>query len=239
MNLNDIKKYVINLKRRPERLDHIKKEFDYIGWEFERFEGIDLNSHEGCAQSHISIIKIAKENNLEQVAVFEDDIFFMPYSKSFISLLNESFKNLEFGVINLCMSIHRPLNRSEKNDLFLDLTNLPPKDIEKHRGIFGTGIIIYHKNVYDDVINIEPQKAIDEHLDRNIYPRYQSYSTILPVSCQVSNYSDVSGDYYNNFYTQTYNFNSYTPHKLPKSYESFEHVKSIRDINEINIKTLI
>jgi GR25 family glycosyltransferase involved in LPS biosynthesis len=69
MNLNQIKKYVINLNRRPERLEHIKKEFEYIGWDFERFEAIDLNSYEGCLQSHISIVKKAKQEGLEEIEI--------------------------------------------------------------------------------------------------------------------------------------------------------------------------
>jgi hypothetical protein len=239
MNLNQIKKYVINLNRRPERLEHIKKEFEYIGWDFERFEAIDLNSYEGCLQSHISIVKKAKQEGLEEIAVFEDDIFFMPYSKSFIPLLNNIFEDIKYGVVNLCMSIHRPLDISKEYNLLLDLTNLPPKDEQKHRGIFGTGIIIYHKSVYDDIINYEIQKAIDEHLDRNIYPKHQSYSTILPFSCQLANYSDVSGGFYNNYYLQTYNFNGYTPHKLPTSYQTFEYVQDLREKNDVDIKTLI
>ena len=67
---NKTKKYVINLKKRPERLELIKKEFEYIGFnDVEVFEGIDLNSHVGCALSHLEIIKKAIEEDLENVIV--------------------------------------------------------------------------------------------------------------------------------------------------------------------------
>ena len=141
-----VKKYVINLKKRPNRLEHMVKEMNYMGFNFEVFEGIERNSHEGCALSHIEIIKIAKEQNLDKVFVMEDDIFFMPYAKSLLIDLEKTLEIVDYGVLNLNMSIHRPLNVSDKSNLLLDLTNLPPKDENKHRGIFGTGFMVYTKN---------------------------------------------------------------------------------------------
>ena len=60
--LSNTKKYIINLKKRPNRLEHIIKEMNYMGFDFEVFEGIEKDSHEGCALSHIEIIKIGKGN---------------------------------------------------------------------------------------------------------------------------------------------------------------------------------
>jgi GR25 family glycosyltransferase involved in LPS biosynthesis len=47
MKFADIPKFVINLDRRPDRLESITKEMEYIGWDFERFAGIDTNSYMG------------------------------------------------------------------------------------------------------------------------------------------------------------------------------------------------
>ena len=124
-----VKKYVINLKKRPNRLEHMVKEMNYMGFNFE-------------------IIKIAKEQNLDKVFVMEDDIFFMPYAKSLLIDLEKTLEIVDYGVLNLNMSIHRPLNVSDKSNLLLDLTSLPPKDENKHRGIFGTGFMVYTKNMY-------------------------------------------------------------------------------------------
>ena len=52
MNINSIKKYIINLKRRPDRLEHSRKEMEYMGWDFIAFEGIDKKSYIGCGLSH-------------------------------------------------------------------------------------------------------------------------------------------------------------------------------------------
>ena len=236
---DNIKKYVINLKKRPNRLEHMVKEMNYMGFDFEVFEGIERNSHEGCALSHIEIIKMAKEQKLEKVFVMEDDIFFMPYAKSLFIDLENILESVDYGVLNLNMSIHRPLNVSDKYNLLLDLTNLPPKDVDKHRGIFGTGFMVYTEKMYDEVDKYDSMYAIDEFLDKHIYPKYQSYSTVLPSCCQLNNESDVSGGFYNNFYTQSYNWNVYSPIKIPMSYTDQDNVMKIRGDNDINYKSIL
>lgn len=233
----ETEKYVINLKKRPERLENMVKELNYMGFNFNIFEGIDMNSHVGCAMSHLEIIKIAKEKNLDKVIVFEDDIFFMPYAKSLISDLDKELENIDYSVLNFNLSIHRPLNLSEKSELLIDLTNLPPKE-EKHRGIFGTGFMVYTKEMYDKMSEYDSTYAIDEFLDKHIYPNFQSYTSILPVCCQLNNYSDVSGNFYRNFFTQTYNWSSYCPVKLPNSYFDFDHVNKIKNKGDIHYKNL-
>jgi len=76
INFNEIPKFVINLERRPDRLETVTKEFEYMGWEFERFNAVDTNSYEGCAYSHQEVAKIILERCYEYAMVFEDDIFF-------------------------------------------------------------------------------------------------------------------------------------------------------------------
>ena len=46
----EVKKLVVNLDRRPERLIEFQKEMDFMGWEFERFSAIDKNSYVGCVR---------------------------------------------------------------------------------------------------------------------------------------------------------------------------------------------
>lgn len=239
--LNETKKYVINLKKRPERLAQVKQEFENIGYnDVEVFEGFDLNSHEGCAKSHYEIIKIALEQNLENVIVFEDDIVFMPYAKSLMKDIDEVLLNLNFGTLNLNPSIHRPLDMSKDSNLLLDITNKPPKG-ENHRGVFGTGFMVYNKSVYQEILNHENELkmiAMDQILDDYIYPNYQSYSPIIPICVQRNNFSDVSGDFYNNFYLQTYNWNVYCPVKLQQSFFDENFVLNLKQ-NDMNYKDLI
>ena len=56
MKFADIPKFVINLDRRPDRLESITKEMEYIGWDFERFAAIDTNSYMGITKSTFELI---------------------------------------------------------------------------------------------------------------------------------------------------------------------------------------
>lgn len=222
MNITNIPKFIVNLERRPDRLAHIKTEMEYIGWDYEIFKAVDLNNHGGCTLSHVEILKIAKERGYESVMVIEDDCTFLPYSKDLINKIETETGDFEFGIINLAPTLNRPVNRSEELPLFLDITNLPPKK-EHERGIFATNMILYHESIYDKVIEMEKPEilgyyAIDDYIYQFILPIKQSYAPILPIAPQMSSWSDVSQGQYNNFYTQTYNWNGYSPCKIPSEY---------------------
>jgi hypothetical protein len=193
-----------------------------MGWEYELFKAVDLNNHGGCTLSHTQIIKLAKERGYDSVMVIEDDCTFLPYSKDLINKIETESDEFEFGIINLAPTLNRVVNRSNEQPLFLDITNLPPKK-EHERGIFATNMIIYHSSIYDKVLEMEKKEnlgyyAIDDYIYQFVLPIKQSYCPILPVAPQMSSWSDVSQGQYNNFYTQTYNWNLYSPCKIPSGY---------------------
>ena len=235
MIFTDAPKFVVNLERRKDRFESIKKEMEYIGWDYEYFPAVDTNSHVGCTRSHLEIIKLAKERNYEKVLVVEDDCTIMPYAKSLIEQIETETKDLDFAVINLAPTLNRPVNLSNKHKWFLDITNLPPKG-EHHRGIYATNMIMYHNSIYDNVLEIEdPSKigyyAIDDFIYQYITSRHQSYVPIVPIGPQISDWSDVSHGVYNNFYTQTYNWNVYSPIKITGPYGNLGEIKKMKEEN--------
>jgi hypothetical protein len=79
--------YCINLERRPDRLEHITKEFNELNFNYKIFNAIDGqklsikdNSLKrgmiGATRSHVGVIKDAIKNKYEKIVVFEDDIIF-------------------------------------------------------------------------------------------------------------------------------------------------------------------
>jgi GR25 family glycosyltransferase involved in LPS biosynthesis len=232
MKFSEIPKYVINLERRSDRLESITNEMNYIGWEFELFKAVDTNSHVGCSLSHIEILKIAKERNYESVLIIEDDCKFMPYAKSLLSKIEEETVDLEFAILNLSPTLNRPVTVSNTYQHLLDITNLSEK-LDYHRDIFATNMILYHNSIYDDVLKLKDPKllghyAIDDFIFKNIISSKQSYSPILPIAPQTSSWSDVSGGMYNNFYTQTYNWNLYSPCKIPQEFLSEKNIQELK-----------
>ena len=226
MNLNEIPKFVLNLEKRTDRLEHIKKEMSYIGWDYELFKAIDTGSHVGCTLSHIAIIDLAIERGYDYVMVIEDDCSFLPNAKSFIEQLNIELENTEYGILNLSPTHNRPVEISKNHKLLIDITNYPPKQ-DIHRGIFATNMIVYHKSIYENVKgiitnNLQGYYPIDEYIYLNVLPIKQSYCPILPIAPQKSDFSDVTQGSYNNFYIQTYNWNSYSPYKIKNEYLNYE-----------------
>jgi GR25 family glycosyltransferase involved in LPS biosynthesis len=239
INFNEIPKFVINLERRPDRLESVKKEFDYMGWSFERFNAVDTNSYEGCAYSHQEVAKIILERGYDYAMVFEDDIFFMPYAKKLIPMIEEELSNNDWSFFHFAPSIHRPLNKFSEN--LVDLTTLPPKDPSKHRGIFGmSGFILTKKaceyivkwNTNEIIENSHIQVSIDEFLDRAVYPNMQSFSAKLPLIVQKMGYSDINKTIDSNHYLMTYNWNVYFPDKLGNEYLNYDKCLELRNKNE-------
>jgi hypothetical protein len=226
MKFNDLPKFVINLETRPDRLENIKFELDYIGWDYEVFNAVNRNSYMGCTLSHLGIINIAKERGYNRVMVIEDDCDVMPYAKSFIEDLEKQIVDIEFGVMNLAPTLNRPVNISSYSNMLLDLTNLPPKPNERLTETFATNILIYDVSSFELLETIKDYAfqsgdyvhPIDEHLVKKVYPVLQCYCPILPIAPQKNSYSDVSHGMYNNFYTQTYNWNLYSPVRIPSMY---------------------
>jgi hypothetical protein len=128
------------------------------------------------------------------------------------------------------------MNVSEKYNMLLDLTNLPPKPHDSLTETFATNILIYDVSSFQLVENIKEYAfrsgdyvlPIDEQLVKHVYPVLQCYAPVLPIAPQKKSYSDVSHGMYNNFYTQTYNWNQYSPIKIPGQYLNESENKKIK-----------
>ena len=74
MRFKDIPKFVINLEKRPERLNEITQEMRYMSWDFETFKAIDMNGYMGCTLSHLEIFEIAKEFKMNKNRILQAKI---------------------------------------------------------------------------------------------------------------------------------------------------------------------
>ena len=96
-------KVCINLDRRPERWRRMEERFIQCGiLSVIRFAGIDGQSlqtpatwpyssgHYGCLQSHLAILRLARENEVPVVLIFEDDCIFDPeFNQKFASCMKQ------------------------------------------------------------------------------------------------------------------------------------------------------
>jgi len=109
--------FVINLKRRPDRLSEIKEELARVGIKYTVAEAVDGNELKeeytlpkiehfsygdlGCILSHLHLVSYAYRNKLKSYFVFEDDAVLRPnFNKEFevfLSQLPENWDGIYFG----------------------------------------------------------------------------------------------------------------------------------------------
>jgi hypothetical protein len=80
--------------------------------------------------------------------------------------------------------------------------------------------------------NLQGYYAIDEYIYNNITTKKQSYCPILPIAPQKSDFSDVTQCSHGNFYMQTYNWNGYSPYKIPNEFLDYERNQITKQNNE-------
>ena len=78
---------VINLAERIDRRRSVEREFQKIAWtdykffpaiRFDDAAGFGLPSWRGCFTSHLECLRLAQQQHLENVLIFEDDIALIP-----------------------------------------------------------------------------------------------------------------------------------------------------------------
>jgi len=144
MSTNIDKIIYINLDKRIDRRTDIEKELNDFGLEYERFQAIETPGFGilGCGQSHLAVLKLAKEKGYKNILIFEDDFTFLVSKEEFENELNKFFDlNIDY---NVCMLSYN-INKSEetKHDFLL-------KSIEV---ITASGYIV-NSNYFDILIEL-------------------------------------------------------------------------------------
>jgi len=140
--------YYINLEKSLDRRIQVEKELKRMNWKYERFDAISAEDGRlGCCISHLKIIEMAKEKDLEYVVVVEDDIRFTQ-PKKYNRMLSEFKKftklnNMKYDVLLFGANIPNKANGIKKvNDLIYKVTT----------GLTSTGYIV-NKHYYDTLID--------------------------------------------------------------------------------------
>lgn len=130
--------FYINLDRRIDRRLETESELSRIGVEAERFAAIERDPGGlGCTQSHIEVLKLARERGYESVMVLEDDFSFRVDQLGFQDALNHIPES--FDVVLLAFNLIRG--------------NPITNRIGRVQEAQTTGGYIIHSRYYDTLIN--------------------------------------------------------------------------------------
>jgi len=108
--MNHIDKVVyINLNKRTDRRQHIETLLEQYDIPYTRFDAIEHSMGlYGCGQSHLAVLKLARDNGWRNVMILEDDILFNLPKQDFEQDLSKLFEQgPEFDVCMLDINLQR------------------------------------------------------------------------------------------------------------------------------------
>ena len=100
--------FYINLDHRTDRRKLFEDECTNMGISAEHFSAFRTSpGYIGCQKSHIEILKIAKERNLENIIIFEDDFKFLVNKETFHGLIKNFFDlGIPYDVVMLSYNLY-------------------------------------------------------------------------------------------------------------------------------------
>lgn len=186
MKLNDFfdKIYCINLDERTDRWERAQTEFKKIGLEnVERFSAIkNPVGAIGCRDSHLSIIKKSKEENLKNVLIFEDDVLFIDENVKYIEESLDQLSNENWTLFYLGATLEPHYGAVTR------VTN----NLVKTNFAFTTHAYAINSNIFDKILNEAPSsKIIDVYYCHHIVPLGSSLIINPIVAIQQEGFSDI------------------------------------------------
>ncbi|MBF2009675.1 MAG: glycosyltransferase family 25 protein [Chlorogloeopsis fritschii C42_A2020_084] len=149
--------YVINLPYRVDRRQAMEKELEKAGMPFtpgkvEIFSAIRPDTaapfekigYKGAFLSHLSVLKLAKEYNLNNVLIMEDDLAFSEYFQQYEDVLIEQLHKSNWDIVHFGYFSEQVFNQNKNS--FGKLQSLST-------GIIGAHFYGVNNKIFDRVIN--------------------------------------------------------------------------------------
>jgi GR25 family glycosyltransferase involved in LPS biosynthesis len=177
----NITAYIINLKHRTDRYDHITNEISKLDIDsYEIIEGI-IDETKTCFQSQKKCIQLAKENKLPYVLVLEDDAIF-----------TDNVNDVLYSTFNELQQFNW--------DMFFLGANLQQTAIKvsetllKLNGAFAAHAYMVHERFYDTILNLPHTFEMDMHYN-NLMLHHNVYMCDPMIAYQLPSHSDLQDGY--------------------------------------------
>lgn len=196
--------YCVNLDSRPDRWHESKREFNRLGFRanVKRFPGIvfsgtgPMSGRAGCFSSFRAIIQKAKEENLENVLILEDDVLFIGDTLNVLEASIAELSEKDWKMFYLGMAI-----TDEFSDAPLSLAG---DNLLRMQGGLCHHATAYHHSIYDKVLEGIPStdriaewlienESMERWLAENIQANYGVYCTNPMIATQRPSWSDIDG----------------------------------------------
>jgi len=176
--------FYINLDDRTDRTEHMAKELSKYDLQdfIKRYSAVkaEIKNPKNCmiasGTSHRNLIQYAKDKDLDNILIFEDDVFFKPNGIEIVEKALDSLQKFSWDIFYFSANIFdNPLKQVDENLLYV-------------KGCFCVHAYAVHKQAYDRLLQYNPQtdKPVDAYITLNKFEKYAAY----PIS--VSQYDSVS-----------------------------------------------
>lgn len=172
--------YVINLDKRPDRLETCEQEFYKLNFYPPKFSAIEhQNPATGCRLSHLSILKEALEKN-KNVLIMEDDIQVINFEDHLVEKVLDELWGLDWAMIYFGANLMRPCFQVSEH-----LARLTHAQSTHFYGI--------SKRYLPQIINVIENNDyfIDCLYADVIVPQLPCYISVPMVAVQRSDFSDI------------------------------------------------
>lgn len=175
--------YAINLKSRPDRLQHISQEVLKIGnHELQIVEAIPNSNPElGCFQSHQKAIRLAQTNNLDKVLIVEDDAVFTSNTALLLQQSLEQLTLIQWDMFFLGANLQAPVHRV--SDSLVKLTRS-----------WCAHAYIVNSEFYSTILQLPDTSPIDVHY-ANLMTVNNIYMCTPMVAYQLPSHSDLQNGF--------------------------------------------
>ncbi len=112
----------LGIADRVERFDATENDLKYFG---RKFKVGEKGRHHATALSHLEIIKTAKQKNLDNVLIFEDDAEFVDFNSKYLKSSIRSLKKLDWNLFFLGYNI-KENNKARIVNVSENLFHIPP-----------------------------------------------------------------------------------------------------------------
>ena len=173
--------YVINLKKRIDRLEQIKNDFNNYNLNIIEAEEDEIEGWKGCFKSHLKCISLAKEKQLNYIIVIEDDCKkTVNFDIDLIKILNWLENNMDKWNI----FIGGVTNVWNYNSLIEINDNLDLIEIKTGKTFH---FVIYNSNSFDFFLNQE----INIPIDKSWHNKLICFVSIPFIAIQYEGFSDI------------------------------------------------
>ena len=169
--------YYINLDSRTDRKLETEKQLSKVGINAIRYGTIEPKDkddypdigNKGCAESHFDLITQARNKNLNNILIFEDDIIF-----------NEKFNNVIYHIVNQLKLIQWDMFYFHVlSPLGIHIPNDGKYEIKKIKDTVCTHAYAINNSIFDKILSLKENKfkmGIDWMYVFNIHPNHNIYA---------------------------------------------------------------